>query len=91
MFAQAETVCCPGASFAGTTCVLTLHRNNRAAIDEKAEPCEGTQPLRFDTEYPQNLWRQYLIILKKNFICYNRNPDYTAVSFLPKLSTNCWD
>ena len=57
----------------------SLYRSNRETIDEKAEPSEGSQPLRFDSEYPQSLWKQYLIILKKNFICYNRNPDYTAV------------
>lgn len=61
--------------------VIYFGRGNREKIDRKAQPAAGTNALSFETEFPQSFWKQYLIIMKKNSISYNRNPQYTAVRF----------
>ena len=43
-------------------------------MDRLSQPAPGSAPLAFDSPFPQPLWAQYLIILKKNTICYWRYP-----------------
>ena len=41
-------------------------------VERLSQPEAGSSPLAFATEYAQPLWRQYLIILAKNMVCYWR-------------------
>ncbi len=41
-------------------------------VERLGQPEAGSSPLAFATEYAQPLWRQYLIILTKNVVCYWR-------------------
>jgi len=54
-------------------------------VERLGQPEAGSSPLAFATEYAQPLWRQYLIILTKNVVCYWR----CAVARLRQCTNNC--
>lgn len=56
-------------------------RENSERIDRLSAPEEGKQPLQFSSRYPQSLWAQYVLLLRRNSTSYYRNPSYNCTRF----------
>ncbi|CAH9122315.1 unnamed protein product [Cuscuta epithymum] len=59
-----------------------LYQRNKALIRELSTPCPNSMDLDFPTQYPQNLWNQFLACLWKQHWSYWRNTSYSALRFL---------
>ena len=59
-------------------------------VERLSQPEAGSSPLAFATEYAQPLWRQYLIILAKNMVCYWRCVAGTITDHAALGAVVCW-
>jgi hypothetical protein len=61
--------------------MFTLHRRNKALIDELSTPPSGSDALYFPTKQSRSFFTQCLACLWKQNLSYWRNPQYNAVRF----------
>ena len=54
-------------------------RRTEQMVQQLQHPKEGSKPLEFSALYSRSIWQQYIIILRKNLICYWRLPQYNAM------------
>ena len=53
-------------------------RQRQELIESLQHPAPGSEPLKFSSKYARSIPQQFLIILKKFFMLYNRMPEYNA-------------
>ncbi|XP_020230451.1 ABC transporter G family member 31, partial [Cajanus cajan] len=68
-----------GADFAEIYRNSEQYRGVESSILQFGHPPSGSEPLKFDTEYSQNLWNQLLRCLWKQNLVYWRSPSYNAM------------
>ncbi|KAK7321500.1 hypothetical protein VNO77_32212 [Canavalia gladiata] len=68
-----------GGDFAEIYKTSEQFRGVEASILEFAHPPKGSEPLKFESTYSQNLWTQFLQCLWKQNLVYWRSPAYNAM------------
>uniref|UniRef100_A0A803KRW0 ABC transporter domain-containing protein n=1 Tax=Chenopodium quinoa TaxID=63459 RepID=A0A803KRW0_CHEQI len=71
-----------GQDFASIYRNSSQFREVEALIEQMSMPPPGSEPLRFDTTFSQDIISQFWLCLKKQFLVYWRSPQYNAVRFL---------
>ena len=51
-------------------------------IQRESQPAPGSEPIRFDQQYAQSTWKQYLLLLKRISTTYWRNVPYNGARFV---------
>ncbi|KAL2317497.1 hypothetical protein Fmac_031373 [Flemingia macrophylla] len=68
-----------GADFAEIYKNSEQYRRVESSILQFGQPPSGSEPLKFDSTYSQNLWNQFLRCLWKQNLVYWRSPAYNAM------------
>lgn len=65
------------------SCLLLFNcRTVEATIEKMSIPSPGSEPLKFDTTFSQDIISQFCLCLQKQLTVYWRSPQYNAVRLL---------